>query len=57
MVTMGSQASGETGLKIWISGLSAVLITRLIPHRIPAGTATRVASRKPVNTVNRLVRI
>ena len=23
MVTIGSQASGETGLKIWISGLSA----------------------------------
>ena len=23
MVTIGSQASGDTGLKIWISGLSA----------------------------------
>ena len=26
MVTIGSQASGDTGLKIWISGLSAALI-------------------------------
>ncbi len=25
MVTIGSQASGDTGLKIWISGLSAAL--------------------------------
>ena len=57
IVTIGSQASGDTGLKIWISGFSAALIVVLRPQRMPTGTAMSVASRKPMNTVCRLVRI
>ena len=57
IVTIGSHASGDTGLKIWISGLNAALIVLLRPQRMPSGTARSVASRKPVNTVFRLVRI
>ena len=48
---MGSHASGETGLKIWISGFSAALAVADSPARIPKGTATTVASRKPKKTV------
>jgi hypothetical protein len=48
---MGSQASGETGLKIWISGLSAALAVGDSPAAMPSGTATTVAIRKPKNTV------
>ena len=57
MVTIGSHASGETGLNTWINGLSAALIIGERPHRMPIGTATRVARTKPVNTVTRLVMI
>src|SRR5688572_24229773 len=57
IVTSGNHASGDTGLKIWISRLSAELMVGLRPHRMPNGTAIRVASRKPVNTVFRLVPI
>jgi hypothetical protein len=57
MVTSGSHASGDTGLKICINKLSAELIVGLSPHRMPSGTAISVASKKPVNTVFRLVRI
>ena len=42
MVTIGSQASGDTGLKIWISGLRAPLTVRDSPDAMPIGTATRV---------------
>ncbi len=48
---MGSQASGLTGLKIWMSGLSAALAVGESPARMPSGTATAVASRKPKKTV------
>jgi hypothetical protein len=51
MVTMGSQASGLTGLKIWISGLSAAFAVAERPAAMPSGTATTVASRKPKKTV------
>ncbi len=47
MVTIGSQASGETGLNNWISGLIAALIVVLSPHRMPIGTAISVASSEP----------
>ena len=57
IVTMGSQASGETGLKSWISGLNIALKVLLAPHRMPMGTASSVASRNPANTVLRLVKI
>src|SRR6476660_5969274 len=57
IVTIGSHASGETGLNTWISGLNMALNVLLAPHRIPSGTATSVASTKPANTVLRLVRI
>ena len=39
MVTIGSQASGETGLKIWISGLIAPLTVCDRPEAMPSGTA------------------
>ena len=51
MVTIGSQASGETGLNIWISGFIAEFTVGLRPQKIPIGTATIVATRKPKNTV------
>src|SRR5688500_6381080 len=57
MVTSGSHASGDTGLKIWINRFSAELIVVLSPHRMPSGTAISVASKNPVNTVLRLVPI
>ena len=57
MVTIGNQASGETGLKIWISGLSALFIVWDRPQRMPSGTAISVASTKPSATVRRLVAI
>ena len=57
IVTRGSQARGETGLNIWISGLKAALTNSDMPHRIPSGTATSVAIRKPIATVCRLVTI
>ena len=57
IVTIGSQASGDTGLKSWISGLNIALNVLLTPHRMPMGTASNVASRKPANTVLRLVKI
>jgi hypothetical protein len=51
IITIGSQASGETGLKIWMNGLIAVLNTLLKPQRIPTGTATIDAIKEPVKTV------
>ncbi len=57
MVTSGSQAGGETGLKIWISGLTAPLTVGHRPQAIPSGTAISVATMKPIATVLRLVRI
>ena len=51
IVTMGSHASGETGLKIWISGFIAALAVGDSPAAMPSGTATMVASRKPKKTV------
>ena len=57
MVTMGSHASGDTGLKSCINGLNIALKVLLTPHRIPIGTARMVASRNPANTVFRLVNI
>ena len=56
-MTIGSQASGDTGLKICTSGLIAALNVAIRPQSMPSGTATRVAIRKPVNTVFRLVKI
>src|SRR5689334_13347752 len=40
IVTIGSHASGDTGLNTWISGLNIALKVLLAPHRIPSGTAT-----------------
>ena len=57
IVTMGSHASGDTGLNSWISGLNIALKVLLAPHRMPMGTASNVASRNPANTVLRLVKI
>src|SRR4051812_42518884 len=57
IVTMGSQASGDTGLNTWMSGLNIALNVGLMPHRMPSGMATRLASRNPANTVFRLVKI
>ena len=51
MVTIGNQASGETGLKIWMIGLKAAFAMGLSPHMMPIGTAMMVAIRKPKNTV------
>ena len=51
MVTIGSQASGETGLKIWMSGFRPAFTAGDRPQRMPSGTATSVASRKPNITV------
>ena len=51
MVTIGSQASGDTGLKICTSGLRAALRLANKPHMMPSGTATTVANKKPANTV------
>ena len=51
MVTIGSQASGETGLKSCTSGLKAAFAVAESPQRMPSGTATSVASRKPKKTV------
>src|SRR6478735_8445883 len=56
-VTMGSHASGEIGLNTCTKGLKAASTIRLMPHRIPMGTASSVAKRKPVKTVFRLVTI
>ncbi len=39
MVTIGSQASGDTGLNICTSGLIAALIVGERPHSTPSGTA------------------
>ena len=57
MVTIGSQASGDTGLKIWISGLIAPFTVVDRPQAMPSGTAISVAIRKPRPTVFSDVRI
>ena len=57
MVTIGSQASGETGLNICIKGFMAALNKGDRSHRMPIGTANAVAIKKPMNTVFRLVMI
>ena len=44
MVTIGSHASGETGLKIWISGLMAAFTVGDRPQRSPAGPRPRLRS-------------
>ena len=51
MVTIGNQANGETGLKIWINGFSAEFAVGESPAKIPNGTAKNVAIRKPKKTV------
>jgi len=51
MVTMGSHASGLTGLKIWMIGFNAAFAVGDRPAAIPKGTATAVATRKPKKTV------
>ena len=51
MVTIGSQASGDTGLKIWISGLIAPFTVVDRPQAMPSGTAISVAMMKPRPTV------
>jgi hypothetical protein len=38
IVTIGSHASGETGLNNWISGLNIALKVLLAPQRMPMGT-------------------
>ena len=51
MVTIGSQASGETGLKIWMSGVRPRFTVGDRPQTMPSGTATSVAMAKPKSTV------
>ena len=51
MVTIGSHANGDTGLKIWISGFRAALAVGDRPAAMPSGIATTEATRKPKNTV------
>ena len=51
MVTIGSHARGETGLKIWISGFSAALAVLDRPAAMPSGMAMMAAIRKPKKTV------
>jgi hypothetical protein len=51
MVTSGSQASGDTGLKIWTKGLIAAFTVGDRPARMPNGMASAVPIRKPVKTV------
>ena len=57
MVTSGNQASGDTGLNTWISGLTAAWKCRFRPTTMPRGTAIAVATMNPARTVTRLVRI
>ena len=57
MVTIGNQARGETGLKIWISGLIAPFTVFERPAAMPSGTAIAVAIIKPRPTVNKDVMI
>jgi len=57
MVTIGNHASGDTGLKICISGLSAPLNDFDKPQAIPIGIAITVAIKKPTATVNSDVQI
>src|SRR5688500_1939481 len=57
IVTIGSHASGDSGLNSCISGLNIALSVLLAPHSMPSGTAMIVASRNPANTVFRLVKI
>src|SRR5690554_1308757 len=56
-VTSGSQASGDTGLNTWISGLTALYRAPLRPMAMPRGIATTAATTKPLITVLRLVAI
>ncbi len=51
MVTMGNQASGETGLKSCTMGFKAPLNGLESPEAMPSGTATMVAITKPSPTV------
>ena len=51
IVTIGNQASGLTGLKIWINGLSAAVAERDRPQITPMGTANNVAMPNPSATV------
>ena len=44
IITSGDQAKGDTGLNIWIIGLTAVFKFLLSPTAIPKGTATIAAS-------------
>src|SRR5690606_2971399 len=55
--TMGNHASGLTGLKSWMRGLTAVLNPGEMPQSTPRGTARRVATRKPMATVRREMEI
>ncbi len=57
MVTIGSQASGDTGLNSWTRGFTAALTVFERPASTPTGTAINVASTNPANTVRRLVKI
>src|SRR5690242_5866107 len=57
IVTIGSQASGETGLNSCTNGLIAPLIVRLRPDAMPSGSATMAARTKPRPTVLSEVRI
>jgi hypothetical protein len=54
-VTSGSQANGDTGLKIWITGLMALLSVLFRPIAMPSGMAMITAAKNPLSTVTRLV--
>ena len=47
---IGSQASGETGRRIWISGVKARCMLVLMPIRKPSGMPTSAARPKPAPT-------
>ena len=51
IVTIGNHASGDTGLNIWISGLSTAFAIGDSPAAMPRGTAIAVAIKKPKKTV------
>ena len=57
MVTIGSQASGETGRKICTIGLIAAFTVDDSPATMPSGIATAEAITKPNITVRIEVQI
>jgi hypothetical protein len=49
----GNHASGETGLRIWMTGFRMFRVIRLEPIRKPTGMAMSVPSPNPINTLSK----